>query len=207
MFNKIANVIERAYDVPEEEKEKAKQTIFLFKKVIANLDSAKDHLSKMYEPFSAAQSVSPEALHKHRGAIFRFKEKSTENFQEVKKTAFQSLANLNFFSSDTTVSELVNSFRDSISKMEEQLTIFFDILDDVKSKDFKYNVVKSIDSLRKACFEVENLINDRIVKFINDNIIGENWTNGISSELNQKIEGREPYITKLVKERNEALKG
>lgn len=207
MIEKIANTIEMSFDIPESEKKEAQLAVDLFKKVVSILEHAKKHLNLMYDPFKDSENVFSEALYEFRGAIFRYKEQIKENFNKVKYAAFAAVMKLNYFSTDTHIMELINTFRDSINDIEKQVNVLLRTLDDLKSKEFRNNLISSIDSLRKACFEVEKLIKERIIDHINDNILAKDWISDTSEELKTEIKNRVPYITQLFEERQRVLEG
>lgn len=200
MIKKIANTIEMSFDIPESEKKEAQAATEEFKKVISSLEVAKRHLNLMYEPFKNAESVSPDALTEFRGAIHKYKEQIKENFNNVKVSAFSSIMKLNYFATDTHITELINSFRDSIGDVEKQVNILLRILDDLGSEEFRDNVVSGIEAIRKASFEVEKLIKERIIDYIDSNILAKDWMTDTGI-----IKNRVPYITQLFEERQKAL--
>lgn len=205
MIKKIASTIEMSFDIPESEKQEAQIASDAFKKVISTLNNAKKHLNIMYEPFKDATEIPSDAIYQFRGAIFRYKEQIKENFNKVKFTAFLAIMKLNYFATDTHITELINSFRDSIGDVEKQVGVLLDILSDLKSKDFKNNMIKGIESVRTACFEVEKLIKERIIDYINSNILAKDWMSNTGNELQTKIKVRVPYITQLFEERQKVL--
>lgn len=205
MIKKIASTIEMSFDIPDSEKQEAQSAADEFKKVISSLDAAKKHLNLMYEPFKDASDIPPDAVYEFRGAIFRYKEQIKENFNKVKAMSFKAIMRLNYFATDTHITELINTFRDSIGDVEKQVNVLLDILDDLKSKDFKNNLIKGIDAIRKACFEVEKLIKERILDYIDSNILAKDWMTNTGDELQTEIKIRVPYITQLFEERQKAL--
>lgn len=205
MIKKIASTIEMSFDIPESEKQEAQAASDEFKKVISSLDAAKKHLNMMYEPFKEAEELPSEAIYEFRGAIFRYKTQIKDNFNKVKAIAFLAIMKLNYFATDTHITELINTFRDSIGDVEKQVSVLLDILDDLKSKDFKNNMLQGIEAIRKAGFEVEKLIKERILDYIDNNILAKDWMSNTQNELHTEIKMRVPYITQLFRERQEVL--
>lgn len=205
MIKKIASTIEMSFDIPESEKKEAQAASEEFRKVISSLDTAKKHLNMIYEPFKDAEEIPPDAVYEFRGAIFRYKEQIKENFNKVKATSFLAIVRLNYFATDTHITELINTFKDSIEDVEKQINVLLDIMDDLKSKEFKNNIVNGIESVRKACFEVEKLIKERILDYIDSNILAKDWMTNTGDKLHTEIRVRIPYITQLFEERQKAL--
>ena len=52
---------------------------------------------------------------------------------------------------------------------------------------------------------MEQIVNDRIIVHINNNILARNWVDNVSDELQQKIETQIPLSVQLVNERNEKI--
>jgi hypothetical protein len=176
-----------------------------FSKVVNSLETAKKHLDIIYDPFKNATEIPKEAVVEFRGAINRFKDQIKENFNKVKGYGIKAVAKLNYFSSDTHIAELVNAFKDSIGDLEDQVTILMDILDNYKDPAFKDNVLVGVEAVRKECFEVENLIEERIIDHIDANILAKDWITDTSDALKIKMEDKIPYVTQLFQERQKAL--
>lgn len=194
-----------SFDIPESERQEAQAAYDQFKKVMSALDVAKRHLNIMYDPFKAAESIPPEAMYEYRGAVFRYKEQIKENFNKVKACAFLAILKLNFFATDTHVAELVNTFRDGVGDIEKQVGVLLDILDDLKSKDLKDHIVKAIESVRQESFNIEKLIKERVLDYIDANILAKDWMSNTSEQLRTEIKERVPYVTQLFQERQKAL--
>jgi hypothetical protein len=101
---------------------------------------------------------------------------------------------------------MINSFKDSISELENQVNILLDALDNIRDANFKDIVVKAIDSVRKNSFDIENFIKDRIKQFIENDILTQDWATNTSDQLEFVIEKRVPYLTQLFEEQQKALK-
>jgi len=203
MLNKLANSIEMSFDISDSEKKLAEDAINLVLKVVNLLSLAKDHLDIMYNPFKKNNSVSTESLIRSRGKLNIYKQQVKKNFEEVKLVSFYAVTKLNNFKTDNHILELINSFKDSMSSLEKQVVIFLDILDDFKSEEFRDSVLAAIESIRKEILDLNNLVKDRIVTHIDENIIGKDWTSSIDNKLKDKVKEEVPLIIQLTKERNE----
>lgn len=205
MINKIASTIEMSFDIPESEQKEAQLASDLLSQVINSLDHAKDHLNIIYEPFKKANEISPDAVWEWRGAIRQYKDQIKENYNKIKRLAFKALVKLDIFSSDTHIMELINSFKDAIGDLEKQIGVLLDILDDLKSPDFKSNIISGVEAVRHQSQEVEKLIKDRIIDYLDANILTRDWMANISDDLKVKVRDRVPYITQLFHERQNAI--
>lgn len=205
MINKIANTIEMSFDIPESEKKAAEEVVEIFKKVIATMDTAKKHLNDMYEPFRGTEAIPPEELQKIHGQISRYKDQVKANFEQVKLLSGYAMAKLNQFASDTHIMELENTFNDSFSDLEGQVNIVMEILTDVEAVDFKDRFIAGVESVRSEAHEMEKLINDRIIDYVDTNILAKNWMEDVQRALDGNVQARVPYITQLFHERQKAL--
>lgn len=204
-LEKIASIIEMSFEIPEAEKKEAQLACQYLEQVINAIDHATDHLDIIYQPFKQAPQLSPEAVWEYRGAIRRYKEKINENFSKVKVISLYALNHLNLFSSDTHILEINNSFRDSVEELSEKVESLLDVLDQMKDVNYKDIVIQAIEAVRQAGDKTEILIKERALDFINSNILVKNWTTDLSQDLKLELKKKEPYISQLFKERQDAL--
>jgi len=205
MIKKIAQTIEISFEIPESEKQQAREMVEVFKKVIVAMTQAKKHLNDMYEPFKGTQAVSPEELENIRGQVHRYKLQVKQNFEQVKLLAGYAMAKLNDFSSDTHITELENTFSDSFSDLEKQVNVLLEVMGEIEASDFRDKFIFCVDAIRTEAFELEKLINDRIIDYIDTNILAKTWMDDVQEALEGKIKSRIPYITQLFYERKKAL--
>lgn len=205
MINKIASTIEMSFDIPTEEQKEAELASDYFSQVINALNYAKDHLNIIYDPFQKAENLTPEAVWEYRSAVRRYSDQIIKNYNKVKAFAFKALMRINVFSSDTHIMELINSFKDSINDLKKQVNILLEILEDLKSVDFKKNVMLAIENVRKQSSEIEKLIRERILDHIDSNILSTDWISDIGEDMKMKFREKIPYITQLFQERQDAI--
>lgn len=205
MIKKIATTIEMSFDIPDSEKKAAEEVVDIFEKVIVHMDAAKKHLNDMYEPFKTADSIPPEELEKIRGQINRYKQQIKQNFEEVKLLSGYAMAKLNQFSSDTHIMELENTFNNGFDELETQVNIVMEILNDIEVSDFKERFIAGVESVRTESFELEKLVKDRIIDYIDTNILAKNWMEDVQQAIDENVQARAPYITQLFRERQKAL--
>ena len=193
------------FDVPESEKAVAKKAIECFEKLVEHLHAFDRHLNILYHPFSAHETVSPESVMEHRGALIRYRKKVRENFNNVTRIALICVQHMNEFSTDKHSMELVKSFVDSMGEIAIQIDSFEKVINNMKTKDFKNNVINVIQGIKKQSNQLERLIYDRILAHINTNILATSWVDDFSRELKLKIKDKEPYIKQLYLEREKKL--
>jgi len=200
MITKLAASLDMSFKVPDSEKKMGQESVQSFLAVINSISLIKDHLDILYDPFKKAQEISTEALIKFRGKINRFRTQVKKNFKILKKHAFNALSKLNYFSKDTHCIELISAFKESINDLITAGIKFIEILDDFKVSDFKDKVLAGIDNIKKESSQTEELVRERIIDHIKQNIIGESWANeeDPSNILKEKI----PTVIEIYKNIN-----
>lgn len=205
-LSKFAQSVNMSLDVPSAEKKIAQVCVRRFQNLSKKLDGFDKHLDILYNPFKSHENVTEESVVENRAALRRYRDKIKENFAELKVFIISCIKELNYFSYDLTVSELIKSFDDSISDCEDSIEELLICLDNWQDKDYRANIMKNMDNVRKFTSEIEKLINDRIINHINTNILAKNWTDSLDEELRSSIKEKEPYIKQLHKEREDKLK-
>lgn len=205
-FSKFAESINMSLDVPSSEKKIAQKIVRKFQFLVKKIDSFDKHLDILYNPFKSHENISEESITEHRASLRRYRDKIKENFSEIKIFIVTCITDLNYFSSDTHISELIKSFNDSIGDIEDALEILLTDLDNWQDKEYRNNIMKCIENIKKQTSQLENLINDRIINDINTNILAKNWTDNLDDKLKSSIKDKEPYIKQLHDERERKLK-
>lgn len=197
--------IQMSYNVTDAEKLQAERSLLCFNHTIKLLDLSSDHLDIMKTPFKDNSDMNPEEIMKARAAIRRFRDKSVENFNEFKFSAFKCVNVMQSFSSDTQTVKLMKSFITSIDDLENKVNDFVDLFNDLESKDFPQLVVSCIEDIQKQCSEVEEIIDDRIKKHIQTNILAKSWVDSVGNDLQMKIEKKTPLMLDLFNQRQDDL--
>jgi len=205
MLRKLATHIEMSFDVSDAEKRDAMMASEKFEGISSALDIAVEHLDIIYNPFQKYEEIPMETIVNKRGAIDRYKRKILENFNEVKRRSLYAIKDLYLFSSDTHVQELINSFDDSVWELEKQINELSDVLSDYKSQDFRKNVLGAIDNIRKQAEEIESLIKERIIEYIDTNILAKSWMSDTDEDFVSQIREKVPLITELYDHRVKEL--
>lgn len=205
MINRKAQIIEMSFDVPSEEKTIAKKAIRAFNRVKNMIDMTEKHLDIIYNPFSTYDEVSLKSLYTNRGALIRFKSKAKENFVRLSRSCLVCIIYMNNFLTDTHMAELMKSFSAAIEDIEKKMEIFESVFDNFRSKEFRNNILKTIQGIKKQNNQLTKLIDERIIPHINANILVSNWHNNLEENLKLKIEEKIPAIKKLHLEREKQL--
>lgn len=202
---KKAYAIQMTYDVSDEEKVQAEKAILFFNHATKMLEIAQDHLNIMKTPFKDNPEMDPNEIMKARTAIRRFRDKAIENFNDFKKEAFKCVNVMQIFESDTQTLKLMKSFISSIDELESKVNIFSALFDDLESKSFPQDVVKSIEEVQKQCDEVKEIMDDRIKTHIQNNILATSWVDSVSNNYQMQIEQKTPLIVELFNKRQDQL--
>jgi hypothetical protein len=206
VFSKLAQAVDMSLDVSSHEQKVAQKSIVYFQLLNKKLESFNTHLDILYNPLKSNENVSEKSVIDHRSALRRFHDKVQENFEELKKIAIYCLQNFNYFSSDTKINELIRTFNDSFNDVEDGLDVLLDALNNWQDKEFRNHIIQNMENVKKQIKELEDLVEERIIDYINTNIFAKNWVDNLDEDLKMSIKEREPYVKQLHKEREEALK-
>ena len=204
-FIKRAYATQMTYEVSNAEKVEAERALLYFNSSSKLLDKASNHLDLINTPFKDNQTISPDDIFKARAALRRFRDKSIDNFNDFKVIAFKCVNVMQIFTSDTQTLKLIKSFVSSINDLEVSVNNFVNLFNDLESKDFQANIVKSITSIKKQITELSEIIEQRVKTHIQSNILAKNWVDSVSDDLQMQIQKRTPLIIDLVNERENQL--
>jgi hypothetical protein len=202
---KKSYVVQMSYDVTVAEKSYAQKAILSFKYCNKLLVKATDHLNIMKNSFKDTPEIPIEDVMKARAAIRRYRDQSVKNFNEFKRVAFKCVKIMHAFGSDTQVIKLIKSFISSVDALEKEVNNFVDLFDELQSKEFSKNIVSAIESIQDKSEEISDLIEDRIIDYIQSNVLANSWVDSVGEELNMKIEKKKPLILELYNKREDQL--
>lgn len=204
-MHKRAYITQMSYSVSDEEKMQAERALLHFDHAIKQLQLASNHLDLMKTPFKNNPEMDPKEVMKARAAIRRFRDKSVENFNLFKRSAFQCVKLMQDFSNDTQTVKLMKSFITTVNDLETKVNEFVELFSDLETKDFANNIVSSIEEVQSKCDDIEELVDDRIKDHIRENILATSWVNSVGNELEEKIEHKVPLVLDLYNKRQDAL--
>lgn len=216
MFNRIAgNIqqnIEMSFSIPDSERQRALLAAERFELFVSKLAQAVEHLDVIYSPFKSSEEASPESIIQGRGEINRYTQKIKENFDGVINTVRSALKEFNYFSIDAQVNSLITSTVDDVGTLETEVNNLLGILGNVRSESFKDDLLKSIENIQTIADQIKTLVNDRVISFIYDHIIGKTWMVDKSDTAdgggtNRAMETIKPLMQKLIEERRNAING
>lgn len=201
MIRKLAYNIEMSFDISDEEKNIAKSAMKKLEVLISKIQISSEHLDIMYLPFKKSPDVPSEALVEKRGLINRFKQAVKKNYFNIKDITMKTIEDLDHFSSGTNAMEVIGTLKNSVGSLEDGVELLLKKLDEFESDDFVSEVIRIIDIIKAKSDELVDIIKDRVMVYLNDDIIINDWTDSFAEELKSKS----PMITKLYDERQKAL--
>lgn len=197
--------IQMSYSITDSEKHQAEQVLLYFKAAERMLMQASNYLDIMGTPFKDNPEMTPDDVMKARAVIRRFRDQAVENFDQFKQVAFQCVNLMQTFGTDTQTQKLVKVFITSIDELEVSVNDFSDLFNDLESKEFNKDVVAAIEDIQKQCDDVDLIIDERMKRHIQENILATSWIDSISNDLQMKIEQKTPLILDLYNRRQDQL--
>lgn len=201
----LADSITMSFKVPESEKQIARECLEILSLILNKLSLSNEHLDIIYNPFSKYQSISAEAINKKKGAFNRFKQQVKKNYEEIKTYSAYFVKKISNFDNDSHCSELISAFNDSYKDAENAVEDLLSSLDDLTDQNFRENIIVNIENIKKESAQLEQLIDARIMKYLNEDVLGKNWINDSIEQNKISIEEKEPIINQLSKYRQDIL--
>ncbi len=206
MINKKAYAIQMTYDVSDKEKSDAEKALYAFNFLVKNIKNCENHLDIIYTSFKGKTNEDPKSIYNSRAALRSYRDKVVDNFNEFKKYAFQCFTLMKPFSSDTQTIKIMKSFTMAIEDIEKQVNYFVDLFNKLDDPDLIENILKFVDSVKKEIFQFVQIVEERIINHLQRNILGRNWIDNVSKELQVGVENKIPLMVQLMKDRNENVK-
>lgn len=192
------SITELTSDISREEKDQAKKILESLKETLRSLRKATDYLNIMQDPFKENPSISTDQVLKYRAAIRRFRDTAIDNFNIVKINAFQYVSFVQVFTSDTQISKLTKSFISSLEALEKKVNHFASLFIRLKSVSLIQDLISSIDEIKKESDSLQESIDNRIIPYIESNIIGDVWIHSMEDKLNKKIDSKKTSIIEII---------
>lgn len=204
-MRKNAASVQMSFDVTDAEKHQAKNAVICFNYSNKKLKKASDHLNIMKTSFKDNPEIPTEEIIKTRAAIRRYRDESIKNFNDFKIIAFKCVRVMQNFGSDTQIIKLMKSYINSVDELEENVNDYVDLFDDLKSKEFTKNIVSAIEKIQDKCKEIDKLVEERIINYIQSHVLATSWVDTVGNELNLKLDRKKPLIMELFNRREEQL--
>jgi len=201
MFESRAYTVQMNLDVPDAEKRTAEKASESFESILSQLKLGIEHLDLIYTPFAKRQKLDSKEIVENRDILRKYRDKTKELFEKIVEDSYQGE-----FSTDSAVEELMGSFVSSVRELEKQVNILLSIFSNLNNPEFKDQLIKAIDSVKKQSSQLKQLVNDRILEHIDTNILAKNWESLVNDKYQDKIKNKTPLVVQLYEERQEALK-
>lgn len=189
------------YSVSDAEKDQAMKALRWFDYCLKLAETAQDHLNLIYDPFKKNNDIPSAQIFKIRATLREYRDKVIDNFNNFKKVSFKCYMIIQPFMSDTQMEKLIKSFVTCVESIETQVNRFVDLFANLKSEDLTKGVVSAIENIKKEIAQLKQIIEERIKKHIQENILARNWVDNISEELQEKVEKKSPLIMQLMEDR------
>lgn len=180
-MDKFSYILDMSYDISNIEKQKADQAIMLFDQVIKNLYKANDYLQLISEPFEKQSDITTDEIMNVRVELRRFRDNLLEKFNDFKHSAVQCLKIMETFSSDTQTLKLIKVFISSIDNLEESVNDFVLLFSNLEDEEFVNNIILGASKIQQLSDDLEEIINNRIIKHIKTNILASSWVDSVGT--------------------------
>lgn len=200
--------VQMNFDVPESEKKVAETARQHFEEVIVACEDLADYLRKIYNPFYKLQNPDMKLIQKYSKTFIDYSKEVNKKFNDILIATKNSVKTMEEFSADTSTEEMMDSFMGTIRELRKYIDIFMSIFQNLNNQDFRNNLISTIDSIKKQTNQIKQLVNDRILEHIENNILARNWSENISDDQEEaKKEEKVPLFVELYRERQQALQG
>lgn len=206
-MKKLAYANMMVYEVSDAEKDQAEKGLRWFNHCLKVLEQADAHLNLIHNVFKKNADLPIEKIFEHRSMLRIYRDKVADNFNLFKKTAFKAYVVMQPFTSDTQTDKIMKSFVAGVEDIETQVNRLIDLFSNLKSTDFSKGLVAAIDNIKKEIAQFKQIVDDRVKMHIQTNILSRNWIDGISNELQEKVEKKSPLVMQLVDERTKMMNG
>jgi hypothetical protein len=209
MINKQSYSVQMNYTVPDSEKRIAKGAAKKFEYLITKMDRLVDYLDILYTPLKEVSSTLDMNLVEHNRLTFRkYRDVVEGKFDQLQKIADDGAKIMEEFSADTATEEMMVPFSKTIKELQKYKDMFVSIFSNLNDQEFKDNVIAIIDSTRKQINQIKQLVNDRILEHIYNNILAHNWSDNMKADdESEEYKSNEhvPLVVQLFNERRKAL--
>lgn len=196
-------------EIPEEDLKLAQEANNKFSSASGMIDSMNDHLDVAMAAFSNIGGLNAEALYEYRYIFLNYKNVVKENFNGIMKECVSGMKYLyEPFNTDQQVNDLCSAIEEGLGETKKIIDSFLGIFKNLKdSKDFHSKLIEMIPSIKTSSSQLKQVLDDRVVKYIDKEILAKDWKSFARSNSKEDITDRLPMISKLYKERTEAVSG
>ena len=100
----------------------------------------------------------------------------------------------------------MDSFMGTIRELEKYIDTYVSIFSNLNSPDFRNHLISTIDSIKKQFNQISQLVTDRVLDHIDNNILAKDWAKNVLDRVDEPLQDRVPLVVQLFRERQKALK-
>lgn len=204
-MQKFAYKAKMTLSIPDSEKRMAEKAEERFNELKSRLELAIEHLDIAYESFKDLKDPDKNEILKFRRVFLKFRDRVERNFNRIMKLGFRCAVTAGEFIEDPSVHDFLSSYDSYFKEIEHQVNIFLGIFSNIDGDDFIRTLVESIENIKKEVSQLQQLIDDRILEFFQNDVLARDWTNAKSIHYEEEIKERLPLIRMLFEERQKAL--
>lgn len=219
MINKQSYSVQMNYTVPDSEKRIAKGAAKKFEYLISKMDRLVNYLDIIYTPLKETSTLDMDLIENNRLTFRKYRDVVIGKFEQICGStdnankdyiAKDCVMMMESFNADTATEEMMGPFIKSVKELEKYKDMIVSIFSNLNDQDFKDNLIAVIDSIKKQVNQIKQLVNDRILEHIYNNILANNWSDNMEiDDVSKDYQSKEhvPLVVQLFNERRKALSG
>ncbi len=189
--------VQLTYDISDTEEKYANDAIEAFNYMIVSLNRFSEHLDKMLIPFKDAEDVPVQQVLTARVTFRSYCDEAKRNLNRIQRHALNCVQIMKHFTSDTQVDKLMKSLNLSIDDVTKQFERFARLFSKVQDPSFIKNSVSAIAAIQKEVAQLKQIIEERIQKYIEIDILDKSWVDHIDDE-DLELEEKVPFERELL---------
>ena len=194
------------FEVPQSEKEIAEKAKDYFELLVKKTQEISDYLNLIYDPFQKYQNPDMDMISKYRKTFRQYRDQVQKRFNEFLKISQESISLIDVFRIDTATQEIIDSFISSLRELEKYIETFVSIFSNLSNQEFRNYLLSTIESLKKQLKQISQLVDDRVLEHIDNNILAKDWADNLAERFDNSSSKQVPIVMRLFKERQEALR-
>jgi hypothetical protein len=183
-----------SYEIPKSEKKLIKSCIDQLQELMdSEISIYSNQLDVMYKSFKDHTGIKPEQADKIQNYLDMYLEKLDDYLKNLKVKALKCIEILQKFQSDTDILSMLKSLDELLDNLKLYQDMLSKTIKEEKSEDFQQNAIKCLESIKKEIAQLKQLITERIMTYLNKNILGNNWSSDVKEDIvddikEQKVE-------------------
>lgn len=196
--------VQLTYDISDAEEQYAEDAIEAFNYMLVSLDRFSKHLDKMLVPFKDAADVPPQQVWTAHSTFESYCDEAKNNLNRIQRHAFNCVQIMKHFTSDTQVDKLMKSLNLSIDDVTKQFERFKRLFNKIQDPAFIKNAVSAIAAIQKEVAQLKQIIEERIQKYIEIDILDKSWVDQIDDQ-DLELEEKVPFERELLDAQKDKL--